>query len=175
MAKIKKDDGLFKLILLLIIFLIFVTYCFISILIKQNSKAIDSLEYKKATITVEEKFSRGAKNNVRYYITYNDVDYFVRKGNAKFEVGQKLEIIYYESRHFFQTRYTIVDARDGENVYYTLDQYKRDMKSSFIFTLIFFPIVELFFLALLFAMLYLHHKIYKTRSNKKKRKFHKKT
>ena len=136
-------------------------------------KPISMSECEKTTITVEERFSRGLRGSERYYITYNDVDYFLSgklKVYRELEVGQKLEILYFKDKYFFKTKYRVVDVRDGENVIYSFDDYTHNYKLGKIALAVIWSVVELIFLATLGIMLFLYLKIYRTGNSKKKRK-----
>ena len=136
-------------------------------------KPISMSDCEKTTITVEEKFSRGFRRTYRYYITYNDVDYFLSgklKVYSELEVGQKLEILYFKDKYFFETIYRVVDVRDGENVIYSFDEYTHVSRTARIFFLVFAPIIQLILLAIWGIMLFLYLKIYRKGNNKKKRK-----
>lgn len=168
MAKNKKTAKLIKTIIICVLIQVIMFITFIETTLPFEPISMSDCE--KTTITVEEKFSRGLKNSKRYYITYGDVDYFVSKGNANYEVGQKLEILYFKDKYFFRTIYRVVDARNGEKVFYSFDDYTYDYKLGKITLAVLYSVIELIFLAFLGIMLFLYLKIYRTGNNKKKQK-----
>ena len=164
------EKKLIRTVILFDIIQLVILFIFVSLL--RNSQQVNEDSVQQADIVVDDVRSiRVARENWLYVVS--DSNKYLFRGRSTFEEysvdeienslnrGDMLSLLYIEEWTVFGKANAVVDARSGNMIFRTIEEYNRGKENLPIILIVAFTVFELIFLGIVFVDVRMNYKIFK--------------